>query len=637
MSKKKKRRAHKLPRSGSLLPASAARRKLRTIDPLVETAPERALELLEEMATRYHLPGSYYTVKAIALLRCEADMKDVLRAVLQAEPDQSSFGSTLRFRGIAEAAAGYFAAAYQDLTAARSELGIHASSTNLDEEIERVEMAAPDRVAELGLRWPEDTAIAGDLDRCNALARVGLRTRAVDQLQDVVARAPGSSIARYHLADELWAVCRFDEAVAAIPRPEDTTDAAVLFCGAKFNALLGRPDTARTYSDRLAQLPITESEHFAFAVRAHAWAGGAERVCETVEAHPELGRDRDSGTWKEIVHLEAVARARLGDRDAAVALWQEIGIGSSILVRDNYLAVEASEDARPWYFALEELIPDAVDYLLRERHATFANRPFIARSEYPRILEILPQFESFGGPSAVRFANIALDIDEERADDDPSSIVIGGYTVYTEPVGSPPQEIAELSAQALNLLSDDRPETAEGLLRDALAKAPDEPFLHQNLAAALERQGKTEEAMECIRNLHARFPDYLFARCAVALQAARSDNLEEAHALVAPVLEQEAMHFMEFGALCNAMCGIAAAENEWTEVERWVDLWRISDPGNPAPDSFELEARLMGGLERLQRSSARSESRDRSAGRSNSRRRRKPKRDSGDPRQLELF
>lgn len=332
-------------------------------------------------------------------------------------------------------------------------------------------------------------------------------------------------------------------------------------------------------------------------------------------------------------HMAAVAAARLGHRDGAISTWRELGVGSSILVRDNLFAVEADEAAQPLYFTIYELTPSAVNLMIGERHVTHAEGAIRARSEYPNIVEVLPQFEALGGPSAVRFADICLGRDDGRegpgAEPEPESITIGGYTVYTEPVESAPDAVADPVREALNCLTDDKPEKAECILRATIAKAPDYPTLHQNLAAALERQGRTEESLQCIYDLHARFPDYLFARCAVALNAATQGDPEEALALIAPVLKRDSMDFMEFGSLCRAMCAIATAEKDWAEVERWVELRRTSDPGNSDPDSFELRANLEQGLARIQQLSN-------SSSKTTSKRRRKSKKRHDDPRQGEL-
>jgi hypothetical protein len=381
-------------------------------------------------------------------------------------------------------------------------------------------------------------------------------------------------------------------------------------------------------------MPITDAEHLYEAVRTYAWAGENERIREIVSTHAVLVSELEPQRGHRVGHMTAVAAARLGHRDAAISTWRELGVGSSILVRDNLLAVEADEATQPWYFTIYELTPSAVNLMIDERNVTHAQGATRARSEYPNILEILPQFEALGGPSAVRFADICLGRDDGRegpgAEPEPESIIIGGYTVYTEPVESAPDAVADPAREALKCLTDGKPEKAEGILRAAIAKEPDYPTLHQNLAAALERQGRTEESLQCIHDLHARFPDYLFARCAVAMNVATQGDPEEARALIAPVLKRDSMHFMEFGSLCRAMCAIATAEKDWAEVGRWVEFWRTSDPGSSDPDSFELRANLGQGFARIQQLSN-------SSSKTTPRRRRKSKKRHDDPRQGELF
>jgi Flp pilus assembly protein TadD len=67
---------------------------------------------------------------------------------------------------------------------------------------------------------------------------------------------------------------------------------------------------------------------------------------------------------------------------------------------------------------------------------------------------------------------------------------------------------------------------AERLFRQALVLEPDEPDLWNNLAAALGLQRREAEALAIIREVHVRFPDYLFARTALARQAMLQGQLD---------------------------------------------------------------------------------------------------------------
>ncbi len=77
-------------------------------------------------------------------------------------------------------------------------------------------------------------------------------------------------------------------------------------------------------------------------------------------------------------------------------------------------------------------------------------------------------------------------------------------------------------------LEDGDGETAEPLLEQAARYEPDQPDILNNLAAAYSLQGRHGEAESLIRQIHSRFPDYLFGRTAMAQLLARDDRIDEA-------------------------------------------------------------------------------------------------------------
>ena len=68
---------------------------------------------------------------------------------------------------------------------------------------------------------------------------------------------------------------------------------------------------------------------------------------------------------------------------------------------------------------------------------------------------------------------------------------------------------------------------AEVLLRHAIAQEPNSPNLLNNLASALEMQGRRGESRALMIEIHERFPDYFFGRTNVAASLSRMATWNE--------------------------------------------------------------------------------------------------------------
>ena len=78
-----------------------------------------------------------------------------------------------------------------------------------------------------------------------------------------------------------------------------------------------------------------------------------------------------------------------------------------------------------------------------------------------------------------------------------------------------------LAIQAYEAANQGDPVRAAELLEKAIELQPDEPSLQFNLASALDQQGKVEASDEMMRQIHERFPDYLFGVTEAAKLAAQ--------------------------------------------------------------------------------------------------------------------
>jgi tetratricopeptide (TPR) repeat protein len=146
------------------------------------------------------------------------------------------------------------------------------------------------------------------------------------------------------------------------------------------------------------------------------------------------------------------------------------------------------------------------------------------------------------------------------------------FDVYDQPESRYRGEVADLYLEGLEALQDGDAEEAEACFRDALALSPRAPDLTQNLAAALEQQGRRDEAFGLLEELHRREPEYLFARCGVAQLTALRGNADEADRLLVPMHQVTRLHVSELASYARARAAIAKARGNRPLAAYWDQL-----------------------------------------------------------------
>ena len=161
-------------------------------------------------------------------------------------------------------------------------------------------------------------------------------------------------------------------------------------------------------------------------------------------------------------------------------------------------------------------------------------------------------------------------------------VMLLNMEISPEPEASKlPRRAQQLAEQAYEALRKGDGRRAQELLEQALAIAPEDPSLVNNLAMALDMQGQSEEAQRMIRGLHDRFPDYFFGIIAAASLEVMEGNLDHAHELLNSLLERKKMHTSEFTALCRAQIQVWLAEDNREAARTWIEMWERVDPENP--------------------------------------------------------
>lgn len=151
---------------------------------------------------------------------------------------------------------------------------------------------------------------------------------------------------------------------------------------------------------------------------------------------------------------------------------------------------------------------------------------------------------------------------------------------YTDP------QVQQLVEESFDAMRDEGAQRAQSLLKKAIALSPDTPSLQYNLVVALQMQGEFEKAQALLEEIHARFPDYFFARVALARLAINAKDLETARALLAGIMQRKRFHFSEINAICKAQVELCLAEKNFEPARYWLDLWEKNDPDNPELERY---------------------------------------------------
>lgn len=146
--------------------------------------------------------------------------------------------------------------------------------------------------------------------------------------------------------------------------------------------------------------------------------------------------------------------------------------------------------------------------------------------------------------------------------------------------------VEKLVDEAMPLLRAEKGVEAEALFRKALTLEPVSPGLLNNLAQALEFQGLEEDGLIISETILILFPDYLFARTALARVAMHEGDFEDALALLTPIFSRREFHVSEYNVLCPALIDYSLLTGNHLAARMWFDTWSQPDPKNPKLDVY---------------------------------------------------
>ena len=341
-------------------------------------------------------------------------------------------------------------------------------------------------------------------------------------------------------------------------------------------------------------------------------------------------------------HLAGVAHARQGRMSEARAHWRR----ALRIMPDLALPAGNLEDAKkpvgerhgPWAFTVDYWLPkDTIERLLDElelldfdgdeRSAARAARRFAAKwpglhdivealldrgdelgrgiawrlamaLETPEMLAKLREFcLSRRGPDAMRLDTAGHLSRKGVIEAGPMwmwikgehrEIEAMGFEVTEKPVGELHREPVNTWAyNAMQAIGKGNGEEAERLLRKCLDAVGDKPDLLNNLATAYHVQHRDEEAIELIREVHRRWPDYFFGLIAMANLAFEEGNLDRAEEILAGLRRRAKFHVTEFSAMCMAWIRLHVERKQFEAAESWLGMWKNVNPDDPQIGRFE--------------------------------------------------
>ncbi len=411
---------------------------------------------------------------------------------------------------------------------------------------------------------------------------------------------------------------------------------------ARLHFLGGRPDEATQYAQRLKLSQANAVDRWIKIAEALTFLEDDEGVLALDKLAKDDGELKSPGTGDLFYHLLAAAAYFQGKKKDAQKYWQK-----SLAINPRFdwalenvtdLKKPAEEQSGIWAFPFESwLLASAVRNLssLIEKKARTdkeasiqqtlshffeaehpevlflashlvarsdaAARNFVVRmaafSNHPALVSAARDYvfgrrgsfqERFQAAQTLADAGllpsgpIQLGYGREKRDAVLFDIEITDETVESN---LPPQALA-LATQAWKALRAQDGVRAQGLLEQALALAPDDPSLLNNLVKAYEMQGQVERARQMMRDLHVRFPDYFFGVISAASQAVIEGDLDWAHQLLNGLMQRKKMHISELIAFCQVQIQVSLAEGNREVAHSWIETWEKVDPDDPALNIF---------------------------------------------------
>ena len=510
----------------------------------------------------------------------------------------------------------------------------HERADEVRQNVASIEEKMDELLSELGEAGEEGLEIAAMHEEVQSALEQGDYTQGRKVAEKLLVRRPDLIPVLNNLSLIYFAEGELDQAIATAERvlnlaPENYHALSNL---TRYLYLSGHTDEAEQRAGQLKALKSDAEDASVKKAEALGYMGDDEGVLEVFKEAEQAGRSEAPLLY----HLAAVAALRLGREDEARRHWREAlklspGFDPAKENMDD-LRQPVGERHAPWAFTFGNWVPrKAIGDLLRlvgpaargsdEKALQRATQRFL--DQHPEIARLVPILLDRGDKEAREFAmRVALMVktpemlaalrdfslgqrgpDKMRMEAANAASSAGllpagtvrlwmqgkwqdlmliGYEIYTEAETKYRPRVADLLTEGSIALQEGDAEGAERLLKGALELEPDAPEIMNNLALAYEKQGRSEEAISLVREAHRRHPDYLFARVGLARKYIAEGELDQAEALLQPLISQKRFHISEYNGMCNAQIKLFVAQKNPEAARSWLDVWAAVDPDHSA-------------------------------------------------------
>lgn len=514
----------------------------------------------------------------------------------------------------------------------------HERAGEVCETVAEIEAGADDFLADLELVGEDGLELAALHEEAQSLLEQSKYSQARKVAERLLHRRPDFAPALNNISLTYLAEGRLNQAIATAQR-------VLAFAPDNFHALSnltrylcmsGRVDEAKQWAERLKAIESELVDIWVKKAEALSYVGDDQGVLDAFSDAERAGYLEPPFVNPILYHLAAVAATRLGREDQARRYWkQALKLSPGLeLARDNLsdLRKPVGERHAPWPFSFpnwvtQKAIDDLGQHLEpafrrgKEEAVTRATRRYLR--QHPEIVNLVPLLFDRSDPMGREFAlhiaraagtpemraalrdfalsrrgpdgmrNEAARIASEAGllpsgpvrlwmQGEWREILLMAFELHEEPDPERDPRVEQWLAEATLALQRRDADEAERLLEQALEIEPDVPALLNNLAAAYEMQGRLPEAEVIVRQLHQQYPDYVFARTGMAQLCIRRGEIDEAEALLKPLLTQRRFHFSEFAAFCVAQIQLFMAQDNLDAARSWFDTWASADPDHHA-------------------------------------------------------
>jgi tetratricopeptide (TPR) repeat protein len=531
----------------------------------------------------------------------------------------------------------------------------HERAAEVRNTVADLEAKVGDFLAELGLPGEDGLELAALHEEVQSLLDKGKYPQARQVAEQLLRRHPNFAPALNNISQSYFVEGQLDQAIATAQRvlAFDPDNFHALSNLTRYLCLSGRIDEAKRLAERLKAIESEAVDVWIKKAEALSYLGDDQGVLDAFSGAERVDYLKPPLGDPILYHLAAVAALRLGREDQARRHWQQaLKLAPGLdLAQANLADLRQPVGKRhaPWAFGFANwVLPPAVRELVTlvepasrrgtERAVTQAVRRYL--HQHPEIVDLVPLLFDRGDPQARDFAlRIALIAEtpemlaalrdfalSQRGPDEmrhqaaraaseagllPSGpvrlwlkgewreLLLMGFELHSDSIWQHQPQVEKWLAKATLALKREDPDQAERLLKQALELEPDAPDVLNNLAAAYEQQGRSQEGENLVRQIHQRHPDYVFARTSLAQLCVSRGELDEAKALLDPLFSRRRFHISEFAAFCTAQIELLLAQDNLDAARSWLDMWATADPDNPALDQWRRRLGKPGWRQRL--------------------------------------